>query len=111
MGEAAARAPTSKYASTRSNCKRSFEFEIMKMKLRPEVEQFLHQMVSYVRVNGERWYYMPYWLKKVGDEFEIVSFEDLPDYVKEAIQKVRDDPRTISYQYQHPDTSPDTKPE
>ena len=80
----------------------------MTTKLKPEAEHFLHQLASYVHVNGERWFYMPYWLKKVGEEYEIVSFEHIPDYVQEAIKKVRDDPRTISFDLRSPDTAPGT---
>ena len=37
--------------------------------------------------NGDQWVYMPKWIKIVGpNTVEIVSFEHLPDDVKEAIK-------------------------
>jgi hypothetical protein len=65
-----------------------------KIKLYPTVENFLNQNATVITVNGEKWYYMPYWLKKEqGSDFELVKFEHLPEQVKEFIKAMRDEKR------------------
>lgn len=52
------------------------------------LEENAHKV--FIKINGEEWFYMPYWFKKVSDgKFEVCSFEHLPKYVKEIIKKSR----------------------
>jgi hypothetical protein len=44
-----------------------------------------------VKANGEEWFYMPYWFKKLGyGRFEVFYFDNLPDYVTDIVKKHRD---------------------
>lgn len=63
----------------------------MKIPLTPEQESFLKHG-STIHVKDEKWYYFPFWFKKSDDNnYEIVNFEQVPDYVKRFITDIRED--------------------
>lgn len=49
------------------------------------------QYGTMVKVNNEEWYYFPYWFKKSVEEDHIVilSFDELPEALRETIKKIR----------------------
>lgn len=59
--------------------------------------KFSKEQVSFMKhgsailVHGETWHHVPFWYKETDQEnvFEEVSMEDLPNYLKEAIERFR----------------------
>jgi hypothetical protein len=63
------------------------------IKLHPEVVKFFKEHGTVVR-NGEGYYvYYPFWLKVTGENHEEVSFDNLPDDLREIIQEDRKKPK------------------
>lgn len=64
--------------------------------------QFIEANAAKVPINGEEWYYFPFWMKKVGEGlFEPTSWDNLPQYLKEEILQQRqsvEDIKNISQQ-------------
>jgi hypothetical protein len=59
----------------------------MTIVLTPEQESTMKAISGCTQiVNGERWYYNPYFLKSVGDgKYEQLRFPELPEKVKDII--------------------------
>lgn len=52
--------------------------------------KFLEKFANCVSVDNEQWFYMPFYFKKISDNvYKQVSFERLPENVKEFISKSR----------------------
>ena len=55
-----------------------------------EQVQFLKNHSSQIHDGETTWYYMPFWFKQVGEgEFEIITFEKLPENIIEMIKDLR----------------------
>jgi hypothetical protein len=65
----------------------------MKVKYTKEQSDFIKHHGSYVPLEdkSEDWYWIPFWFKSTGEDcvFEPVLFDNLPDYLKEAIKRFR----------------------
>lgn len=65
----------------------------MNVQLTKEQSEFLKGNSSMVTNEEESWYYMPYWWKEnkeVGENvFEITTFDNLPEHIKQLIQDSR----------------------
>lgn len=65
----------------------------MNVQLTKEQLKFLKGNSSIVTTEEESWYYMPYWWKEnkeVGENiFEITTFDNLPEHIKQLIQDSR----------------------
>lgn len=50
---------------------------------------------------NEEWFYMPFWFKKISNkgEFEKMSFDQLPEYLKRELERRRNDPMRNKSQY------------
>jgi hypothetical protein len=64
----------------------------MKVMIGPQLEliSFLRRNANIINVNDEEWFYVPFWFKDNGDTLEMVGFEQLPTYLKDAIKSFRD---------------------
>lgn len=61
--------------------------------LHPEVEKFLsdHATIIDISDHNERWYLMPYWLlRKPDGTWYMITFENLPQHLKDYIIKHRE---------------------
>lgn len=57
-----------------------------------EAISFIENISNVISINGETWCYMPFWIKILNeDTIQQVSFDKLPEYVKEEIEKQRND--------------------
>jgi hypothetical protein len=69
------------------------------VKLPPEAEQFIKSFASAVHISmgeklSEDWYFFPFYFKDNGDgTFQMVGFENLPDYVRRQIEIQRNGTR------------------
>ena len=65
----------------------------MNVQLTKEQSEFLKGNSTMMVTEKGNWYYMPYWWKEnkeVGENvFEIVMFDNLPEYLKEMIHEHR----------------------
>ena len=53
--------------------------------------KFLEECASKIELEGNEWFYMPFWFKKVGDgKFAIYNFSQLPENIKNHLQQLRD---------------------
>jgi len=60
------------------------------LKIRKSDAEFTEKAANCIKVDdtGNDWFHMPMWFKKVGDGlFAEYSYEDLPEQVKEMIDK------------------------
>lgn len=52
--------------------------------------EFLDKAANKITINGEEWYYLPFWFHKVADgKFLKYPFKDIPDHVREFINTER----------------------
>jgi hypothetical protein len=63
----------------------------MKILQNPQQEliSFLRSTANVVVVGDEEWFYCPFWFKD-GERLELVSFDNLPNDVKEVLKSNRD---------------------
>jgi len=57
------------------------------------LEQFVYELlsnVSTIKTHGTTWYYFPLWIQEGVSGFKTYSFEQLPEYLKEAVQNIRE---------------------
>jgi len=53
---------------------------------------FLEKVSSKIVSNGQNWYYMPFWYKKIAENvYQQVDFKDLPPDIINIIQKNREE--------------------
>jgi len=59
------------------------------LKIRKEEKDLTRNSINTIEgEGGNSWYLVPLWLKKVGDNlFAEYSFEDLPERIKQQIEK------------------------
>lgn len=51
---------------------------------------FIRRYATKITVADENWYHIPFWFKHYGNTVvESFSFDKLPDYVKQELQKQR----------------------
>lgn len=61
------------------------------LKLVETDSDFLEKAAHELLVDGETWMSLPFWFKKKGNGvYEVVTFDKLPDYVKEKIKSNRE---------------------
>jgi len=57
-----------------------------RLKLIKTDSEFIETAGQMVEVNGTKYYHLPYWYKKIGDElYEEMKFGDLPKDLKDYI--------------------------
>jgi len=58
------------------------------IELTAEQQELLKNLSSQIFVDGKKWHYMPFWFKeKEGAVYEVCTFEQLPERVKEIIKR------------------------
>lgn len=63
----------------------------MTIKLIKTDSEFLEVAATKIHTNGQEWYYLPFWYKRVGeDTFEQVRFENLPKFIIDYINSERE---------------------
>lgn len=65
---------------------------IKNIKLIESDSKFLEKVSHKITSNGEEWFHMPFWYKKISENtYEEVFFENLPTHVTNLIRKNREE--------------------
>ncbi len=76
----------------------------MKIKITKEQLDLLN-IGNVINTNEEKWYYMPFWFKQSGDDFEIISFEKLPKEIKDILNDKKEPNKYFSLNHNNPLTT------
>jgi len=61
----------------------------MKIKLTHEQLDLLNMGSKVITKDMEVFYYFPYWIKEVNDEYELINPENIPEGLKQQIKDAR----------------------